>query len=83
MISSATKFKLVLGVLVTSSVLTGCMTDQLTQSDSQIVYKTRVVNTTCQDTKIISVSRDDRMTDQTWKEILAHNKAWMARCGKK
>ncbi len=83
MISNATKFKIALAILITSSTLAGCTLTELTRQDPEVVYKTRTVDTACQWTKIITVSRDDRMTDETWNQLLAHNKEWVRRCGTK
>lgn len=47
----------------------------------QIIEKTRVVDTGCEWTKPIYVSKADVLTDDTAKEILAHNKSGSARCG--
>lgn len=47
----------------------------------QVIEKTRTVDTGCEWTKPIYVSKSDVLTDETAKEILAHNKAGAARCG--
>jgi hypothetical protein len=40
------------------------------------------VDTACQWSKPIYISRADKLTDATAREILAHNKSFIAACGK-
>ena len=47
----------------------------------QVIEKVRTVDTGCEWTKPIYVSKADVLTDETAKDILAHNKAGAARCG--
>lgn len=52
-----------------------------TQPAPEIVTKTRTVDTGCDWTKAIYVSKKDVLTDDTAKQIIAHNEAGAARCG--
>lgn len=41
---------------------------------------TEVIDAGCYWTAPIYVSRDDVLTDETAKQVLAHNETWAARC---
>jgi len=58
--------------------LAACATKPL---PPEIITKTRTVDTGCDWTKAIYVSKKDVLTDDTAKQIIAHNEAGAARCG--
>lgn len=60
--------------------LTGCCTTS-GNADTKIEYRTKVVDTACDWTKPIYVSKVDVLSDQTAAEILAHNRAGSRVCG--
>ena len=47
----------------------------------QVIEKVRVVDTACEWTRPIYISRSDVLTDDTAKQIKTHNEAGAARCG--
>lgn len=62
-------------------VMAGCQTVP-PAPDPVVTYKTKVVDTGCNWTKIITVSKQDVLTDETAAEILAHDKAYTTNCKK-
>lgn len=62
--------------------LTGCQAASVAP-DPEIVYKTKMVDTACAWTRIITVAKEDVLTDETARQILAHDRAYKANCGKK
>lgn len=61
-----------------SLTLAACAT---TPPAPEIITKTRTVDTACDWAKPIYVSKKDVLTDDTAKQIIAHNEAGAARCG--
>lgn len=49
---------------------------------TEIVEKPVYIDTACKWVKPILVSRNDNVTDETARQILAHNRAFEANCGK-
>lgn len=43
----------------------------------------QISDTGCKWTKPIYVSQGDKLTDETARQILAHNKAWQSACAEK
>ncbi|VVE77371.1 hypothetical protein [Pandoraea sputorum] len=61
--------------------LAGCCTTSGGEAEPRVEYKTKVVDTACDWTKPIYVSKADVLTDQTAADILAHNRAGAKVCG--
>ncbi|ALS63636.1 hypothetical protein AT395_00250 [Pandoraea apista] len=61
--------------------LAGCCTTNGTGTEPRVEYKTKIVDTACDWTKPIYVSKADVLTDQTAADILAHNRAGAKVCG--
>lgn len=70
-----------LALLLTSCAATGPATEQSAPCAPQLVTRTRVVDTGCDWTKPIYVSKTDVLADSTAREILAHNEAGAKNCG--
>lgn len=69
-------------VALLGSLLTACaVTGPETEPEPQIVTRTRTVDTGCDWTKPIYVSKADVLTDATAAAILAHNLAGAKQCG--
>ncbi|XQM33527.1 Lipoprotein [Cupriavidus sp. H19C3] len=65
-----------------ASLLSACAANgPATEPDPQVVTRTRVVDTGCDWTKPILVSKSDVLSDDTAKAILAHNVAGAKVCG--
>lgn len=69
---------LVIPLLLT---LPGCALLQPVQPPPVVIEKTRTVDTGCDWTKAILVSRYDVFTDETAKQVRDHNQAGAERCG--
>lgn len=61
--------------------LAGCSTMNGAGTEPRVEYKTKVVDTACDWTKPIYVSKADVLTDETAATILAHNRAGARVCG--
>lgn len=61
--------------------LPGCSTTNGAGTEPRVEYKTKVVDTACDWTKPIYVSKADVLTDETAATILAHNRAGARVCG--
>ncbi|KVE29145.1 hypothetical protein WI93_09720 [Burkholderia vietnamiensis] len=71
-----------LAVLSSSCATDGPATKQpAVPCEPQIVTKTRVVDTACDWTRPIYVSKTDELSDATAKQILAHNQTGAKNCG--
>lgn len=68
-----------LAPLLASCAATGPKTD--TTVEPEVVTKTRVVDTACDWTEPIFVSKADVLSDATAKAILAYDKTGAAKCG--
>lgn len=77
----ATLLLCLLGPLLTSCAATGVDQAKTQVEEPVIQVKTRFVDTACDWTKPIYVSRGDVLTDETAKAILAHNLAGAKQCG--
>lgn len=67
---------------VLASLLTACATTgPATEPDPQIITRTRTVDTACDWTKPIYVSKADVLSDATADAILVHNLAGARQCG--
>lgn len=63
-----------------SLILTGCCTTS-GASKPDVVYVPKVTDTACDWTKPIYVDASDVLTDETARNILAHNRAGAKNCG--
>lgn len=63
-----------------AGVLAACSTPP--PAEPVIVYKTKTIDTACNWTRVITVAKEDILTDDTARQILAHDRAWKANCGK-
>lgn len=61
--------------------LAGCCTTSGAGTEPRVEYKTKIVDTGCDWTKPIYVSKADVLSDQTAAEILAHNRTGAKVCG--
>lgn len=69
-----------MAVLLATVAMAGCTT---VPAKPEIVYRPgKVVDTACTWTRIITISKDDKLTDETSRQILAHDKAYSERCKK-
>lgn len=66
--------------LAAAGVLAACSTPQ--PPEPVIAYKTKTVDTACNWTRVITVANEDVLTDETARQILAHDRAWKVHCGK-
>lgn len=65
-----------------ASLLGACATSgPATETEPQIVTRTRTVDTGCDWTRPIYVSKADVLTDGTADQIRAHNETGQAKCG--
>ncbi|CFT46163.1 Uncharacterised protein [Burkholderia pseudomallei] len=70
-----------LAALSSSCATDGPATKPAVPCEPQIVVKTRVTDTACEWTRPIYVSRTDVLSDDTARQILAHNMAGAKNCG--
>ena len=64
-----------------ASLLASCATTgPATEPESQVITRTRIVDTGCDWTKPIMVSKADVLTDGTADQIRAHNETGAKRC---
>jgi hypothetical protein len=70
-----------LGPLLTSCATNGADQVKTPAAEPLVQVKTRFVDTACDWTKPIFVSKGDVLTDETAKAILAHNLAGAKQCG--
>lgn len=70
-----------LGPLLISCVTNGADQAKTQAAEPLVQVKTRFVDTGCDWTKPIYVSKGDVLTDETAKAILAHNLAGAKQCG--
>ncbi|VBB10607.1 hypothetical protein BSTAB16_0714 [Burkholderia stabilis] len=71
-----------LAVLSSSCATTGSATKpSAAPCEPQIITKTRIVDTGCDWTRPIYVSKTDVLSDETAKQLLAHNTAGAKNCG--
>ena len=61
--------------------LAGCCTTNGARTEPHIEYKTKIVDTACEWTKPIYVSKADVLTNETAAAILAHNRSGARICG--
>jgi PBP1b-binding outer membrane lipoprotein LpoB len=75
---------LILALLLTSCAKTGPATKPNIQPkfEPEIQTVTTVIDTACKWTAPIFISKTDVLTDGTARQILAHNRAYEAACGK-
>lgn len=82
--NSVAKASLLLWV---GTVVVGCMGQQgLVKAPEPVVVtdvKVKVVDTFCQDTKLITRGKGDVLEIETARQILEFDKYWMVRCGSK
>lgn len=70
-----------LGPLLTSCATSGADQAKTQAAEPLVQVKTRFIDTACDWTKPIYVSRGDVLADETAKAILAHNLAGAKQCG--
>ncbi|CAJ2908317.1 Uncharacterised protein [Burkholderia pseudomallei] len=70
-----------LAALNSSCAMDGPATKPAVPCEPQIVAKTRIVDTACDWARPIYVSRTDVLSDDTARQILAHNMAGAKNCG--
>ncbi|MGP8437202.1 hypothetical protein ACT2FY_12840 [Paraburkholderia fungorum] len=70
-----------LGPLLTSCATNGADQAKTPAAEPLVQVKTRFVDTACDWTKPIYVSKGDVLSDDTAKQILAHNLAGAKNCG--
>ncbi|KVV57914.1 hypothetical protein WT49_02430 [Burkholderia territorii] len=70
-----------LAVLSSSCATDGPATKAAAPCEPQIVTKTRIVDTACDWARPIYVSKTDVLSDDTARQILAHNMAGAKNCG--
>jgi len=79
-------WKMTLLLCLMVSLSSGCATNGADQAKTQaaeplVQVKTRFIDTGCDWTKPIYVSKGDVLTNETADEILAHNKMGAVKCG--
>jgi hypothetical protein len=79
-------WKMTLPLCLVASLSSGCATNGVDQAKTPaaeplVQVKTRFVDTGCDWTKPIYVSKGDVLTDETAKAILAHDQAGAVKCG--
>lgn len=79
-------WKMTLLHCLVASLSSGCATNGADQAKTQaaeplVQVKTRFIDTGCDWTKPIYVSKGDVLTDDTAKAILAHDQAGAIKCG--
>jgi hypothetical protein len=77
----ATLLLCLLGPLLTSCATNGVDQAKTPVEEPSVQVRTRFVDTACDWTKPIYVSKGDVLSDDTAREILAHNLAGAKQCG--